>query len=73
MKCPHCDQELKLVDGQTPYRNSEIYRKNNLCTTACCGHAVVIRPVTTFDVVKYVGHENEDFWGNPIKPLEITQ
>jgi hypothetical protein len=22
MKCPHCDQELKLVDGQTPYRNS---------------------------------------------------
>lgn len=67
MNCPHCNKELKLVDGQIPFINSETYRQNNLCTTACCGHGVVIRPVTTFKVLKYVGTEKEDYWGNPIK------
>lgn len=63
--CPHCDKELKLP----PYAkwNADQYGQSVLVVTLCCGKAVTVRPVRSFNIEAYVGPRTEDDWANTFK------
>lgn len=67
--CPHCQQPLQ-VNNAAEY-NVDAYRKPVLAVTLCCGKGVVLRAVTTIVPSPYVGDNDVDGWGNPIKPTSV--
>ncbi len=64
MNCPHCNKKLDI--NAIPFRNAETYHNSVLSTTECCGKAIIIRPITIFEVVAYKGDRDTDDWGNKI-------
>ena len=64
MKCPHCQNELK-VPGRA-WHNASAYDKRVAVTTECCGGLVVITPVRSYDITTAWG--KEDDWGIPTGP-----
>ena len=65
MKCPNCESTLDV--DQCVYLNADTYGKTNVITTNCCGEAITVRPIRTYEVRRYEGNRSEDDWGNPIK------
>lgn len=62
MKCPHCNEELKLE----PYvvGNVDVYDKVALGKAQCCGKGVTVHPVRSVRVEKYLGNMKIDDWGD---------
>lgn len=72
MKCPHCNNELKV--DTVVYMNADIYQRTNIIVTKCCGNPVYITPIRKYEVTKYKGDRTEDDWGNDIKQNKtVTQ
>lgn len=63
MKCPHGDHNLDVPERA--YQNAWQYHKPNVTITNCCGNAVRVSPVTTFEIDKVTGVDEDD-WGYTI-------
>lgn len=65
MKCPRCNNELKL--NPPVQHNVETYNHPLVAVALCCGKGVLVKPVRTIAVEAYTGDNTEDGWGYKIK------
>lgn len=61
MKCPECNQELKIPTNTV--LNIESYHNSVKTITECCGKLIVAYPIFKIGAKKYYGTHNEDDWG----------
>lgn len=64
MKCPICENDMRLVGGDVPFRNADGYDNTVRAATACCGGYVTIRPIRSYSVSASTDQSSEDDWGD---------
>jgi hypothetical protein len=72
MNCPNCKKDLLLLDGNIPFLNVDTYDNTVIAVTDCCGVAVRIAPVRSYNITTYQGPRMVDDWGNEFAPAELA-
>lgn len=65
MKCPHCEKTLEIMSYVE--HNVSAYNEKVVATTLCCGKGVIVKPVRTYTVERYIGDKTEDSWNVPFE------
>ena len=71
MKCPQCENDLKLPD--IAIANLNRYGNRVMTATLCCGQGVNLYPKFSYSVTSYEGDKEHDDWGVVLKQFLTFQ